>query len=468
MTGPALLALLIGCGGSEPEPAAVPEPPARAAVADQPDLVLILLPGLRADPPGGEGAEAALLAGLGAEPTRRYLAAYSQSSAGFVSAGSLLTGRYPSAVPLCGLFQDGKHPLDEDNRAWCAAIPEGVYSLPETLGIYGYRSALLTAGFHGASILAPEFQTWEDVSGLVAHREAPWADLRDAVAQWWRSGGEQPRLLVLILPELMPACRPALREAMGLGVGEAPRDVSEAERQRALAAYAEAAREVGQQLGGLMRDMGWSGPRRDASTWVAISATNGLSITETSGIYQDRVALVTDAWLLDRTVRVPLVLYGPPGAERGSEDDPVELLDLFPTFAALAGAVPPAGLTGRDLLNTPPEDGAYAYAEFGEFLAYRRGSMLLGFRSFQHHPSSLDPDLTAILTRPVPEPEAFILHDVLRDPFQHTPIEDRPQLTEALRRELIAVRTGPAAVPPDALDPKRLWQLRMTPSQGYW
>ncbi len=466
MTGLSALALLLACSAPDPEPTAAL--PARAAMSDQPDLVLILVPGLRADPPQGEGAEAALLAGLGAEPTRRYLAAYSQSSAGFISAASLLTGRYPSAVPLCGLFQDGKHPLDEGDRAWCAAIPEGVYTLPETLGIYGYRTALITAGFHGASILAPEFQTWEDVSGLRAHRETPWGDLGEAVAQWWRADGEQPRLLVLILPELMPACRPALREAMGLDVGETARDVSEAERQRALAAYADAAGEVGRQLGDLLGDMGWSGPRRDPSTWVAISATNGLSITETSGIYQDRVALVTDAWLLDRTVHVPLALYGPPDAERSSEDGPVELLDLFPTFAALAGALPPAGLTGRDLLHTPPEDGAYAYAEFGEFLIYRRGPMMLGFRSFQHHPSSLDPDLTAILTRPVPEPEAFILHDVVRDPFQRTPIEDRPQLTETLRREMIAIRTGPAAVPPEALDPKRLWQLRMTPSQGYW
>lgn len=463
MIGAPLLALLAGCSGAQPETATPAAPEGRpAAIAEQPDLVLILVPGLRADPPGVEAAEAALLAGIEDQPTRRYLAAYSQSSAGFVSAGSLLTGRYPSAVPLCGLFQDGRHPLDEDNRAWCAAIPEGVYTLPETLGIYGYRTALFTAGFHGAGILAPEFQTWRDVSGLVAHRETPWEDLEGAISQWWSASEDQPRLAVVILPELMPACRPALLDGLGLEVAEPARALSEAERQRALGAYTDTARRAGARLGELVRDMGWS-----EDTWVAISSTNGLSLTETSGIYEDKLAFVTDAWLVDRTVRVPLALYGP-GEPRPAERGPVELLDLFPTFAALAGAVPPAGLTGRDLLGGDTEEQPSAYSEFGEFLTYRRGSMMLGFRSFQHHPSSLDPDLTAILTREFPELHAFILHDVARDPFQRRPIEDRPQILDRLRQEMIAVRTGPASVPPDAMDAERLWQLRMTPSQGYW
>ncbi len=428
--------------------------------------MLLLVPGLRADM-GGSGAEAALFGALGHTPTRRYAAAWAQTPAELISAGSILTGRYPSAIPMCGLYHDGYHPKSEQDRAWCADIPEDVPSLPEVLALYGYRTALFTAGFHGATALADEFQRWEELSPLLPHSDTPWEELRQEITGWWTEDSARPRLAVVVVPELMPMCRVSLADAMGLGerwhqrLAEPEFDVDPGQ---VYGAYDAAGAAAGRELGALMTALSDS-PR---PVWTALSSTNGLSLLGTEGRLEDGVPYITNNYVLERTVHVPLALFGP-GEASPTDGALVELIDLFPTFAALAGAVPPANLPGRDLLSDAPDPRPYAYAEFGEFLALRKGSRLLSFRSFQHHPSSLDPDLDKLLKLEPPEPNAFSLYDLSADPLQENDLApQQPKQAAALKAKMIEVRGSVAAVPDDGLNAQRLWELRMAPSQGYW
>ena len=139
-------------------------------------------------------------------------------------------------------------------------------------------------------------------------------------------------------------------------------------------------------LGGLT----WSRPR-----WTVLSALHGLSVGEDSGCRSpEQLRANSHIVLLDRTLRVPLLVYGPsPAGQTMTIDDPVELIDIVPTFTALAGAVPPAGLDGSDLLGEVDPEGV-AYAEFGDMLALRHRGTLLTFRSQLHGVTSADPRLT--------------------------------------------------------------------------
>ncbi|MBI5515858.1 MAG: sulfatase-like hydrolase/transferase [Deltaproteobacteria bacterium] len=74
---------------------------------------------------------------------------------------------------------------------------------------------------------------------------------------------------------------------------------------------------------------------------LAVTADHGEEFGEHGGVYHGSA-------LYDEQVRVPLVLVAP-GLGPGVVPEPVELLDLAPTLAALAGARAPAGARGRDL-----------------------------------------------------------------------------------------------------------------------
>jgi arylsulfatase A-like enzyme len=54
--------------------------------------------------------------------------------------------------------------------------------------------------------------------------------------------------------------------------------------------------------------------------------------------------------LWERSTRVPLIFAGPGVAEGARVSSPAELLDVYPTLAALAGIAEPEGLEGRSLV----------------------------------------------------------------------------------------------------------------------
>jgi arylsulfatase A-like enzyme len=468
-TAPLLAAVSLGCSGPATEPSAsAPQPGSQApAVAQQPDLVIFLTSGLRADVDGHPGAEAAFVQALGLGPALRFPSAYAQSSSTFVSLGSLLTGLYPAAVPLCGIDYSAELSGADSGSAWCTHLPQERYSLPEVLGIYGYRTALISTGLGAANRYAGEFQHALVEPEAHGPPEEEWRDLGQRAQEWWVANADAPRLLVVVRPGtnwMGPLGGPRTVQP-GRAVETTPEQEAAAEaRYREVAAAL--GRGAGQVLAGL--DASAARPR-----WTAVSSLHGLSLFEPQGFNDEPV----DTWdhnvLLDRTLRVPLYLQGPDlPAEGATVEQIVELADLFPTFAALAGATPPAALHGEDLLTIQGagDPRAWAYAELGDMLTVRQAELMLVFRTFLHDRPSLDPELDKLLRESSPSQVPFYtMHDVVADPGQHEDLRrQRPGDLERMRALMQAIRSGPGAVAADAMDAEKVWDLRMSRTQSYW
>jgi len=499
-----VIALLAGCA-QEP-----------AGSQDQPDILVILVPGLRADAPGVPGAEAAFLEAFGDRPMRRFTAAYAQSVSEWVSTGSLLTGRYPGSIPLCGRVSAAAG----DGQPWCTELPAELPTLPRVAGLYGYRSAMMTmgnvvvpganAGFRAVHV-APAVDGRTDVEHLI--------ELLDA-----HTGAPEPLMAMVVSPDLDVQGRPDLRGSIGLpaepsaceqrvqqagrprldgraGTRDATSPLEPAavtasspsleprctldtwdpaadgmpgeavpaypwgtlDRDRVVAVYTAEAARLGQDLARAIDSL-------EHQPWVIITSPHGLDLGEVSGSLPAPKAFATHRLLLDRTLRVPLVIIGPDVTASSDLGQPVELVDLMPTLASLAGAVPPAGLPGQDLLapDFAPDPSATAYAEFGDMLWLRQGPWALTLRTLNHQATALDPALTEAAARPVDDP-VFHLHRVDRDPLQETGLKtEQPALAEQLRTLMHATRSGPAAPPEDLAGSERLLELRLQGSEGYW
>lgn len=496
--------MLLGCG---PDPSVEPPEPSVPVTSPlQPDLVVVLVSGLRADFPGEPGAEAAFLAPFADDLTLVAQAAYAQSPDPVVSLGSLLTGRYPSAVPICGSVRRGQG--SELEEAWCHRLPAAVESLPVVLGHYGYRSALVHS-LGPVPGLADAFQFELPIEpGATA-----WDALAGPIDTWWGGEDVSPRLLVMQLSdldlprrsELLAELDPTALDWARLGPqaqpsGSARRPVEERltprrppctplvgqqasepavwdalaggevdhERQRSellTVARSEAA-QLGRALHRQLARLDSDRPR-----YLVLAGLHGLSILELGGTLADESELLWSDRIADRTVHVPLAVVGPGGDHLQVVEQPVELLDLMPTLLAQAGAQPPHGLPGQNLLDPAwrdDPDGAYAYAEYGDMLALRRGDQLLSMRAMVHNISSLDPYLTEVLACPGLV-GGFSLHDVRADPLQEVDLlAARPVQAEALEALMLATRTGPGAPATAVLEDDHLLQLQLMRAEGYW
>jgi arylsulfatase A-like enzyme len=464
-----LLPLLsaLACGTPAPTP---PRTTAIAAAGTQPDLLLFLAPGLRADFPGQPGAEAAFLAPLQDRLDARFSAAYTASPSPWVGLGTLLTGRYPAAVPLCGLPRLG--PRAAEGAPWCATLPAEVPTLPEVLAIYGYQTALV--GFHleGQALIAGRFGAAYDLDPAWEHPTTPWDTLARDLPTWWEAHAETPRLAVVVVSDLLYPERNDLRWELGLGTwtGETPEGWARTAgtHEQAMARYQAEAGAIGGHLADLLAAIEGAAPPRPL---VALaSSTNGMSLGELEGKISQKDFFFSDSLVLERTIHVPLVLLGAPGAGAPADiPDLVEAVDILPTLCALAGAVPPASLAGGSLLA--PDDDGTAYAELGDMIALRKGSLMLTFRLPRHNTCSLDPQFERALEAPDHQ-SRLILHDVCADPLQLSePPPGRrrpPEEVEALYQALLTLRRGKAAPVPGALTADRVRQLHLTAAQGYW
>ncbi len=455
---PAALLGALGCASPPPlAPESVP-----SALPGAPDLVMIGIAGLRSDPRtrAAEWFQEAFAGEQGAV----YANAYAQSPSTFVSLGSTLGGRYPSALPLCGLPTDP----GEGTAAppWCNSWPAGQPSLPTVLALYGYRTALVVADVPGAEHLAPLFEEAVTVSARWQNTATDWDKVQSVTSAWWAADKTRPRLLVVVTADLQVHDNPGLRAAMVLdsaGPGGAP---SHMDLPRVSDIYARAARVAGQGAKALLDALG---PNPARERWAALFGTNGVNLGDSA---VPAHALRARSWndlLLDRTVHVPLALVGPRSSAHVVPDI-VELVDLAPTLLTLAGAVVPAGWPGRDLLASGTSAlESTAYAEFGDMLSVRSGTRMWSVRAFFHNRSALDPELTNFILDYEPDERRYALHDLENDPFQQRNLLlDEPDEARRLHHLLVGLRTGPAAPPVGALDARRIWELRMAPSEGYW
>ncbi|MDP6935189.1 MAG: hypothetical protein QGG40_19875, partial [Myxococcota bacterium] len=192
--------------------------PTKGLVSDlprePPDMVLFLASGLRADQGGDEQAVAALLEPLRDQVRVEFRSSYAQTTSPYVSVGSVLTGHYPSAIPLCGY--KGTASEDDMEQAWCIELPEDRQTLPEVLALYGYRTALFYGNLLGGEVFEEQFQHSVDLTEDWDHWQLPWDRLEQELVSWWEADSTAPRLVVIVAPDLMVQHRPDLREDMGL------------------------------------------------------------------------------------------------------------------------------------------------------------------------------------------------------------------------------------------------------------
>ncbi len=480
----AAASLLLGCSGDPAVEAPTPSgaaPPPNAEAAEGPDIVVVLASGARARLGSSDETGPLLRKQLEARGAAMYSSAYAQSPSAFVSLGSLLTGHYPSAIPMCGL--PVLDPDGGDDHPWCASIPADRHTLPEVLGLYGYSTALLHANLPAGEVFEGRFQQAQDLTVRWDDGRADWERIHREAQAFWRSEPERPHLLVVSVADTVISLRPDVAARTGWS-GQVPELVEPmlahqpelaqkitgpADLEKLYGTYQEAVHGLGGGIRGLLSVLDQAS---DRPRWVVVAGLTGINLGEPGGGAEDHPTWGTNQLLLERTVHVPLFVI-PPDPDTVPRDitQPVELVDLFPTIATLAGAVPPAGLPGQDLLEDPfPENHlAWSYAAHGDMLAVRQGSLFYSVRGMFHNGTALDPEVTDFLIK-APEAETFRhLHDVILDPLQQRELaSERSGEVQTLHRLLVDVQTGVAAPPAGSLTAEKLWELRMTRSEGYW
>jgi iduronate 2-sulfatase len=100
---------------------------------------------------------------------------------------------------------------------------------------------------------------------------------------------------------------------------------------------------IDHQLGVLLDEL----DRRDLtrSTIIVFFSDHGFHLGDHGGLWAKLSAF-------DASTRVPLIIAGPGIPVNRSVDAPVELIDVYPTLAALAGLSAPASLDGRSLVSS--------------------------------------------------------------------------------------------------------------------
>lgn len=456
------LPLLCACA---PEPLTGPPAP-----GSRPDLLLVVVEGLR-DGTGALADATTHFAAATGHTAARVPATYTASIHAYPGLVALLSGRFASAVPVCSrpVTPLGQAPVPTPS---CVTIPADVPLLGEVLGYYGYA-----ASFWGPA-------TPDDPSALRGMEAHVGEDIATALPAWWAGHADAPRFAVVDAPLDLDAVR-AVAAATDEGALELSWDASRrgaldpadiatyhapygggavAEHEGDLvAAYAAAAATAGRAVGHLLDTLG--GPGRPFV--AAVTSTYGVSLGEYGGTSMPEMLVPARSTLvLERTAHVPLLLYG-----LGAVDvvRPTSVVDLVPTFCALAGATPPQGLSGHDLLG--PDAGAGpTWTEFGDMLATRDGDRLYTVRAYRHGSSSLDGRLTerlhdrSLLT----EPGAVTAYDVVHDPWQQTDLASAPAVKAAALERLTGLRDGPAAPRvTDAPTPVAA-EVQAIRAQGYW
>ena len=149
------------------------------------DIILVLLRGLRADMSTKTTATDVFIQALGQKQTH-CTSAYTQSTSDFVSMSTILTGMYPSAIPMCGLIRAGSSHISLADQPWCARIQKDRIPF-QRCSIYGYRTHLITLDTYWHSLVTEGFQTHDAIQNK---------DLRTVTAlaeKLWQAASDRPR-----------------------------------------------------------------------------------------------------------------------------------------------------------------------------------------------------------------------------------------------------------------------------------
>lgn len=466
------LLILLACtqmnGTEAPAPQASAKAKAEAEAeaepkANQPDMVIVAVAGVRGAPDAA--ASTAFLAPFADQPMLSFSSAYAVSPNTYVSLATLLAGRYPSAIPFCGLTKPTGSELPAD-APWCNHWPTDIPSLPMVLSLYGYRTALVAANVQGVAEFSKQFQNTTITQEYGTNAQTDWPLLTQKARDWWQEDTSHPRLLVVVTSDLMIRQRPDLLAATGLDQMTFDRPPPPLDPEKVNGAFNGAIAEAGHSARALVDAL----PGSERARYTIAMGLHGMNLGDAAVAWQ---ALRDQPWndlLLDRTLRVPLAIMGPV-PEPHQESQIVEVVDILPTLLTLAGAVLPANIPGQNLLSVPfatdPE--ATAYGEFGDMLSVRKGPILYSVRAFFDNRSSLDPELTNFIRSYNGRAQNYYLNDLSQDPLQRNNLlQAQPDLALKFNALLLHLRTGVAAPAPNAMDARKIWDLRMSPSVGYW
>ncbi|MFN8062031.1 MAG: sulfatase-like hydrolase/transferase [Vicinamibacterales bacterium] len=306
--------------------------PAAAAlhVPDRTPIVLVTIDTLRADRLGAYGSRAGLTPTLDALATAGtvFMAAVSQVPLTLPSHATLMTGLRP---PSHGVrTNDGFH-LASDRP-----------TLAGVLRARGYETAAFIGGYPLASSggLSSGFDQYDDRFLQDGAVERPADAVVDAAIEWLTSrpkGGSASERPYFVWLHFFDPHSPYSPPPSWQRRGAAGASSSSAAAYDEEVAYADAA------LGRFLREL--EARRELDAALVVVAADHGEGLDEhgerTHGMF-----------VYDTTVRVPLVVRLPaalaaPESQRVTA--PVELTDVAPTIAGLAGATWPAPVEGLDL-----------------------------------------------------------------------------------------------------------------------
>lgn len=486
MTG-ALLLLLVSAAS------------ASTVASAAPNLVLISVDGLRADrvgPRGGRPSATPAIDRLAAQGLVCEVA-LSQSNESLFSHAALLTGR-----PVSELGRP-------DYRRF--TVPPSAMLLPEILALYGYSSGAFVAGGHvkgvygfdqGFSVYADEddfgsfFHTvppaleWLRrtarapfflfLHGYDTHRPYQHAGLFDHVWDADYTGdidtlsgrSEVERIFDGVYYPDFPVeyfwhggaaeqiLDPSGYARLAAWAAEHPgRPLSDADQAHLLAHYDTGALSADVHVGRFVEALKARGLWQD--TLLLLTADHGEDLGE-HGFFNHRSAL------LDSTTRVPLILAGGalPAALRGQRlPGPCSALDVVPTLLAAAGATPPAGLEGQDLLHDPVPTAVIVQEGVLPMMAVRTPTHRLVVQGIP-----LDTPLLETLVRAAPiEAPTFRLYDLRTDPEEQVDqlSAQRPVALE-LRAALLRWLAARARSSHEGGQPVDAAFQEVLRSRGYW
>ena len=435
-----------------------------------PDLLLVLVGGLRADFGVPQILESGIRANTVPEhiPMARFQNTYVQSTIPLVSLGTVLTSRYPAAIPLCGLIS--RLPSDQAEHPWCTELPDMYTTLPELLAIYGYKTAIFHAGISGASLITDGFAEAEDCTVSWQSSQTDWNRVTQSAESWWRDNSGHPRLLVVVTSDLNLSFRKDLVQRMGIPISEAIqlRHHGPWPSEKIAEVYQGEVGQLAESIGGLM-----TGLHRLGSTTLTtvVGGLNGASLGESTGVGPIPRIFTFHDIPLERTSHVPLLVYGPDNTDTIDIATPTELIDVLPTMAWWANAVVPQHAQGTNLLlrATNPYAEGMAYTETGDTLQLRQGQYLYMFRNVRHHMSTIDPRLTAALNNPRGLIITQGLWNIEDDSAQLKNIisQERSKATR-LKQSIKRIRNERATPPPDYIHTDELLEMHLTKAEGYW
>ena len=385
------------------------------------NVLLITIDTLRADRVGAYGGPPGItptLDRLAAEGLRLDTA-YTHVPLTLPAHTALMTGAYPH---VNGVRDNGSFRFDGKHRTLAGVLKDA-----------GYR----TGAFIGAFVLDARFglnagfDVYDDrygprpTTGELSIVERPAGAVLDAARQWIASAGQPWFAWAHLYDPHEPYAPP------------------EPFRSRfAPDGYAGEVASTDARLGAALDSLSREG--RLANTLVIVAADHGESLGE----HEERTH---GLFAYDATLRVPVIIWGPPAVRPGVLPGPAQLVDVMPTVLDLVGVAPEVP-NGRSLW--PFAKAGRAIPDAGVYFEALNASLTRHWAPL----TGVVAGGLKFIDLPIPE-----LYDLPADPGERTNLySDRPDDARRLARRLTDLRAAgrpPTPAPPDAETERRLRSL---------